>query len=174
PSHLSQWAPYDANGNMGTAGNTVKLITVGAPTPMVSDTIITRADAPRLLEYNWGDRDIRWELEPFGGGTRLTLWHNIDRRVEMAMDAMQLPPPDAGVEHLSGGERRRVFLCKMRIPTNKIQTQSSTIVQGHTMHFYGFAGSRFVRLTDSAFAAEQVRLYEPAEVVSCVAAVDTG
>jgi hypothetical protein len=29
-----------------------------------------------LLEYG----DIRWELEAFGGGTRLTLWHNIDRR----------------------------------------------------------------------------------------------
>jgi hypothetical protein len=29
-----------------------------------------------VLEYN----DTRWELEAFGGGTRLTLWHNIDRR----------------------------------------------------------------------------------------------
>jgi hypothetical protein len=29
-----------------------------------------------VLEYN----DIRWELEPIGNGTRLTLWHNIDRR----------------------------------------------------------------------------------------------
>jgi hypothetical protein len=41
---------------------------------------VTRAEAPRLLEYNWGGNDIRWELEAFGGGTRLTLWHNIDRR----------------------------------------------------------------------------------------------
>jgi hypothetical protein len=32
-----------------------------------------------LLEYNWGGQDIRWELEA-SGGTRLTLWHNIDRR----------------------------------------------------------------------------------------------
>jgi hypothetical protein len=37
---------------------------------------VTRADAPEVLEYG----DIRWELEAFGGGTRLTLWHNIDRR----------------------------------------------------------------------------------------------
>ena len=37
---------------------------------------MTRADAPKVLEYN----DTRWELEAFGGGTRLTLWHNIDRR----------------------------------------------------------------------------------------------
>ena len=47
--------------------------------PMVSETTVTRADAPRMLEYNWGDKDIRWELEAFGDGTRLTLWHNIDR-----------------------------------------------------------------------------------------------
>jgi len=40
---------------------------------------VTRADAPRVLEYNWGDR-IRWELESFGGGTRLTLWTTIGRR----------------------------------------------------------------------------------------------
>jgi hypothetical protein len=39
-----------------------------------------RADAPRLLEYTWGGNEIRWELEACGGGTRLTLWHNIDRR----------------------------------------------------------------------------------------------
>jgi hypothetical protein len=37
---------------------------------------VTRADAPEVLEYG----DIRWELETRGGGTRLTLWHNIDRR----------------------------------------------------------------------------------------------
>ena len=39
-----------------------------------------RADAPRILEYSWGGKDLRWELEPMAdGGTRLTLWHNIDR-----------------------------------------------------------------------------------------------
>jgi hypothetical protein len=59
---------------------TAKLTTVGAPTPLVSDSEIKRADAPRLLELNWGGQDLRWELEPQGGGTRLTLWHNIDRR----------------------------------------------------------------------------------------------
>ena len=41
---------------------------------------MTHADKPKLLEFNWGGQDIRWELEPRGGGTRLTLWHNIDRR----------------------------------------------------------------------------------------------
>jgi hypothetical protein len=41
---------------------------------------VTRAEAPHALEYNWGDLDMRWELEAVGGGTRLTLWTNIDRR----------------------------------------------------------------------------------------------
>jgi uncharacterized protein YndB with AHSA1/START domain len=80
PAHLREWAPFDADGSLGTVGATVKLTTVGAPVPHVTETKVTRADAPRLLEYNWGGQDIRWELEAFGGGTRLTLWHNIDRR----------------------------------------------------------------------------------------------
>jgi len=53
---------------------------VRAPTRQVSETTVTRADALKVLEYNWGAQDIRWELEAFGNGTRLTLWHNIDRR----------------------------------------------------------------------------------------------
>ena len=79
PVHLREWAPFDADGSLGTVGTLVNLTTVGAPTPQVSETRVTRADAPRVLEYNWGDRDLRWELEASGAGTRLTLWHNIDR-----------------------------------------------------------------------------------------------
>jgi uncharacterized protein YndB with AHSA1/START domain len=80
PAQLRAWAPFDADGNLGLAGTTVKLTTVGTPKPMNSETSIKRADAPHVLEYSWGDADLRWELEDFGGGTRLTLWHNIDRR----------------------------------------------------------------------------------------------
>src|ERR687887_2350755 len=79
PAHLREWAPFDADGNLGAAGNTVKLTTVGAPTPRVTATTVTRADAPKLLEYTWGDFDMRWELEASGHGTRLTLWTNINR-----------------------------------------------------------------------------------------------
>jgi hypothetical protein len=47
---------------------------------MVSETQVTRADEPKLLEFNWGGQDVRWELEPLASsGTRLTLWHNINR-----------------------------------------------------------------------------------------------
>jgi len=80
PAHLQEWAPFDADGSLGTVGNVVKLTTVGAPKPQVSETTVTRADPPRALEYNWGGFEMRWELEDLEGGTRLTLWTNIDRR----------------------------------------------------------------------------------------------
>jgi uncharacterized protein YndB with AHSA1/START domain len=79
PAHLREWAPFDADRSLGSAGP-VKLSTVGAPAPQVSETTVKRAQAPRLLEYSWGGNDLRWELEPHGDGTRLTLWHAIDRR----------------------------------------------------------------------------------------------
>jgi uncharacterized protein YndB with AHSA1/START domain len=80
PAHLREWAPFDADGSLATTGTTVKLSTVGAPAPQVSETTVTRAEAPTLLEYNWGGGELRWELERLAGGTRLTLWHEIDRR----------------------------------------------------------------------------------------------
>ena len=54
PAHLREWAPFDADGSLGTVGATVKLTTVAAPKPQVSRTTVTRADAPEVLEYNWG------------------------------------------------------------------------------------------------------------------------
>lgn len=80
PAHLREWAPFDADGNLGTAGATVNLATVGTPTTHISEARITRADAPKLLTYNWGDLDMKWEIEASGTGTRLTLWTNIGRR----------------------------------------------------------------------------------------------
>jgi uncharacterized protein YndB with AHSA1/START domain len=74
PAHLREWAPFDTDESLGTTGKTVKLTWVGTRAPL--ETKVTRADAPKMLEYD----DIRWELEPVGGGTRLRLWHNIDRR----------------------------------------------------------------------------------------------
>jgi uncharacterized protein YndB with AHSA1/START domain len=81
PAHLREWAPFDADGNLAKVGATVKLSTVGAPAPRVTETRVMRADAPEVLEYKWGDFDMRWELEALGGGgTRLTLWTNIGHR----------------------------------------------------------------------------------------------
>jgi uncharacterized protein YndB with AHSA1/START domain len=73
PAHLSEWAPFEVDGSLAAVG-TVNLTWVGTPKPL--ETRVTRADAPKVLEYN----DTRWELEASGGGTRLTLWATIDRR----------------------------------------------------------------------------------------------
>lgn len=73
PAQLREWAPFDSDGSLDKTG-TVKLTWVGTGRPL--ETTVTRAEAPRVLEYN----DTRWELEAFGTGTRLTLWANIDRR----------------------------------------------------------------------------------------------
>lgn len=74
PVQLREWAPFVVDGSMATLGATVNLTWVGNPTPI--KTTVTQADAPKALEYG----DIRWELDPVGDGTRLTLWSMIDRR----------------------------------------------------------------------------------------------
>jgi len=74
PTQLREWAPFDVDGNLGAVGAAVNLTWAG--TGNVSATKVRRADAPKVLEFH----DIRWELEPLCGGTRLTLWHSIDRR----------------------------------------------------------------------------------------------
>src|ERR1700733_10535258 len=74
PAQLREWAPLEADRNLASVGATITLTWVS--TGAVSETRVTRVDAPRLLEYH----DLRWQLEPLDRGTRLTLWHKIDRR----------------------------------------------------------------------------------------------
>ncbi|HEV3090838.1 MAG TPA: SRPBCC family protein [Candidatus Cybelea sp.] len=79
PEQLRQWAPFDADRSLSTLG-TVNLTTVKAPQPHVTESHVTIADPPKVLQLGWGGGDLRWELEPFNDGTRLTLLHNIDRK----------------------------------------------------------------------------------------------
>jgi len=74
PAQLREWAPFEADGNLDTPGETVHLTWSG--TGHVSETTVTRAERPRVLEFY----DIRFELDPLGTGSRLTIWHSIDRR----------------------------------------------------------------------------------------------
>lgn len=79
PAHLREWAPFDSDTGLGEVG-TVKLTHVGSPDRQVSEAQVKRAEAHKLLIYAWNGSDLRWELEPLsGGGTRLTLWHNIPK-----------------------------------------------------------------------------------------------
>ena len=66
---------------------------------------------------------------------------DLDRKLEIAMDAMRLPPGDADVSNLSGGERRRVALCKILLerhdillldePTNHLDAESVAWLERH-------------------------------------------
>jgi uncharacterized protein YndB with AHSA1/START domain len=106
PAHLREWAPFVVDGSLGTVGSKVNLTWVGTPTPF--ETTVTQAEAPRLLEYS----DIRWELEEYGSGTRLTLWHNIDRRFiswgaagwHISFDVLDLLLSGTPIGRVAGGE----------------------------------------------------------------------
>jgi uncharacterized protein YndB with AHSA1/START domain len=117
PAQLREWAPFDADASLAAAGSKVQLTTVGAPQPHVTESTVTRADAPKLLEYSWGDQNIRWELEPRDGGTRLTLWASIDRRF-IAMGAAGWHICIDVLDHLLGEDPigRRAGMGVMQFP----------------------------------------------------------
>ena len=72
---------------------------------------------------------------------------DLDRQLEIAMDALRLPPADAGVESLSGGERRRVALCRLLLgkpdlllldePTNHLDAESVAWLEHHLHEYPG-------------------------------------
>ena len=76
----------------------------------------------------------------------LNLWE-LDRKLEMAADALRLPPPDAVVKHLSGGEKRRVALCQLLLrnpdmilldePTNHLDAESVSWLERFLKEFAG-------------------------------------
>src|SRR5438552_2147547 len=73
--------------------------------------------------------------------------YNLDRQLEIAMDAMRLPPGDAPATTLSGGERRRVALCKTLLqkpdlllldePTNHLDAESVAWLERHLQEYQG-------------------------------------
>ena len=76
----------------------------------------------------------------------LGLWE-LDRRIDIAMDALRLPPGDADVSRLSGGEKRRVALCRVLLeqpdlllldePTNHLDAESVAWLERHLRDFPG-------------------------------------
>ncbi len=72
---------------------------------------------------------------------------DVDSKIDMAMDALRCPPDDSGVEKLSGGERRRVALCRLLLskpdmllldePTNHLDAESVAWLQHHLEAFPG-------------------------------------
>jgi ATP-binding cassette ChvD family protein len=74
------------------------------------------------------------------------LW-DLDSKVDLAMDALRCPPDDADVSKLSGGERRRVALCRLLLdqpdlllldePTNHLDAESVNWLEGHLRNYPG-------------------------------------
>ena len=72
---------------------------------------------------------------------------NLDHKVDLAMDALRCPPPDSGVTTLSGGEKRRVALCRVLLsqpdmllldePTNHLDAESVFWLERHLAEFPG-------------------------------------
>ena len=72
---------------------------------------------------------------------------DLDSRLDQAMDALRCPPPDVLVDNLSGGERRRVALCKLLLqqpdlllldePTNHLDAESVQWLEGHLKSYAG-------------------------------------
>ena len=84
--------------------------------------------------------ELTEKIEHLGG------W-DIDSKLERAMDALQCPDPDARVANLSGGERRRVALCRLLLqepdvllldePTNHLDTESIQWLEAHLRQYKG-------------------------------------
>ncbi|HEX9166895.1 MAG TPA: energy-dependent translational throttle protein EttA [Gemmatimonadales bacterium] len=84
--------------------------------------------------------DLQTHIETLGA------WE-LDRRIDIAMDALRLPPGDADVTRLSGGERRRVALCRVLLeqpdlllldePTNHLDAESVAWLERHLAEFPG-------------------------------------
>ncbi len=76
----------------------------------------------------------------------LDAW-DLDSRLEMAMDALRCPPPDAPVKNLSGGEKRRVALCRLLLqkpdillldePTNHLDAETVAWLEQHLQKYEG-------------------------------------
>jgi ATP-binding cassette ChvD family protein len=74
------------------------------------------------------------------------LW-DLDSKIDQAMDALRCPPDDAAVETLSGGERRRVALCRLLLeapdlllldePTNHLDAETVAWLEGHLRNYPG-------------------------------------
>ena len=104
----------------------------------MDEEIMNDADKMQALIDRQGEVQTRID--------QLDAW-DIDSRLQLAMDALRTPPGDAKIEHLSGGELRRVALCRLLLknpdillldePTNHLDTESVQWLEQHLQQYKG-------------------------------------
>jgi ATP-binding cassette ChvD family protein len=123
------------------------------PGKTVAEVVDEAVAAQRKIVARYEELSADWSDENADELGRLqdqidaqNLWE-LDRHVDAAMDALRLPPPDAKVETLSGGEKRRVALCRLLLqpndmllldePTNHLDAESVAWLERFLKEFKG-------------------------------------
>ncbi len=106
----------------------------------VSNRLGENLEAPEMEKLLENQSALQEQIESQNG------WE-LDNQLELAMDALRCPPPDAKIEVLSGGERRRVALCRLMIqepdillldePTNHLDAESVGWLEQHLQQYKG-------------------------------------
>ncbi|MGH9139080.1 MAG: energy-dependent translational throttle protein EttA [Acidimicrobiales bacterium] len=106
------------------------------------DAVLARYADPDADYEKIGEEQARLEAEIAAKGA-----NDLDRQIEIAMDALRLPPGDADVTTLSGGERRRVALCRLLLakpdlllldePTNHLDAESVAWLERTLQDYHG-------------------------------------
>jgi ATP-binding cassette ChvD family protein len=122
-------------------------------TKSVRDNVMMGVAKQKAILDRYNELAVNYSEETADEMTRLQdeieaqgLW-DLDSKVDQAMDALRCPPDDSDVTKLSGGERRRVALCKLLLdqpelllldePTNHLDAESVSWLEGHLRNYPG-------------------------------------
>ena len=123
------------------------------PTKTVRENVMEGVAAKKAILDRYNDLAVNYSDETADEMAKLqdeidskNLW-DLDSQVDQAMDALRCPPDDADIAKLSGGEKRRVALCKLLLdapdlllldePTNHLDAESVNWLEGHLRNYPG-------------------------------------